>query len=124
MTKSIESLSPRLTNTEAPGGGVMAAKAGSSVEALQNAVSLMDAMAQGGFCKIAAIARLALLALETPRGAGDTESLAYALECIRDLSVETVDCINATAEDVGHNYTDKAWDRRTKAYFMGRQATS
>ena len=124
MTKSIESLNPRLANAEAPGGGVMTAKAGSSVEALQNAVSLMDAMAQGGFCKIEAIARLALASLEVPSGIRDPDSIAHALEAIRDLSLETRDCINATAEDVGHDYTDKAWERRAKAYFAERQATS
>jgi len=56
-------------------------------EVLERTALDIGDIAKTGLVKIEAIARVAVLALETPAGAGDTESLAHVLECIRDLSL-------------------------------------
>ena len=45
---------------------------------LRSAISDMDCLSQGGFSSIAAIAKLALAALENPLTCGDIDSIAAA----------------------------------------------
>ena len=82
---------------------------------LRIAISDMDCLSQSGFSSIAAIAKLALAALENPLTCGDIDCIAAALESIRSTAMDVENCINATAEGVGCHYVDAAQRRRWEA---------
>ena len=82
---------------------------------LRSAISDMDCMSQSGFSSIAAIAKLALAALENPMTCNDIDSIAAALESIRSTAMDVENCINATAEGVGCHSVDAAQRRRWEA---------
>ncbi|HEY9208973.1 MAG TPA: hypothetical protein VIP31_08065 [Acidovorax sp.] len=88
---------------------------------LRIAIHDMDCMSQGGFSSIAAIAKLALAALENPQTCGDIDSIAAALESIRCTAKDIENCINATAEGVGCHYVDAAQRRRWDAMRKARE---
>lgn len=92
-----------------------AATAQATTEKLRFAISDMDCQAQGGLSSIAAIAWLTLAALENPRTCNDLDSIADALESILAKALDTENCINATAEEVGCHYVDEAQRRRRAA---------
>ena len=77
------------------------------VKKLRNTVEFIDALAQEGFSEICAIAKLALLALESPEGAGHIRSVAHALRAICGKAGDIENCINGEAEAVGCNYVAK-----------------
>lgn len=87
---------------------------------LRNAIHDMDCLSQGGFSSIAAIAKLALAALENPRTCNDLESIADALESILGTARDTENCINACAEGMGCHYVDEAQRRRWDALGKAR----
>ncbi len=87
---------------------------------LRNAVTDMDALAQGGFKEIAAIAHMAMLAMQHPMVARHPEPLAQALSAIKRTADDIVNCINATAEEVGCHWSDPALDARRAAQRTGR----
>lgn len=81
---------------------------------LRAAISDMDCMAQEALGEIAAIAKLALLAMEAgqmEKPAG-RELIAKALESIYRQSNHAEDAITAAAEDAGSPYVDTAHLRR------------
>ncbi|WP_370306174.1 hypothetical protein [Sinimarinibacterium flocculans] len=82
------------------------------IRALENALSNIDAMSQSGFSRIAAMAKLALLSLETPQGYNHVSEIGTVLQAIVYIARETEDEINAAAECHGCNYIDKAERRR------------
>lgn len=92
-------------------------------EQLRDAVTDMDAMAQGAFSEIASMASLALLALEQPSTYAHDglrmDRVADMLTAIQGKARDIDNCINATAEGVGCNYVDAAqkrrWDAMSKA---------
>jgi len=75
----------------------------------------MDALAHEGFLQIAAIAKLALTALETPDGWQHPETIAQALTAIQGKAEVQNDCINLEAHEVGCAFSDAAQIRRFKA---------
>ena len=88
---------------------------------LRIAIGDIDCLSQGGFSSIAAIAKLALAALENPLTCGDIDSIAAALESIRSTAMDVENCINATAEGVGCHYVDTAQRRRWDAVRKARE---
>lgn len=56
--------------------------ASDDIHRLQVAIMNMDSLAQGGFSEISAIAKLALVAMETPYGYLHPETIAQALRAI------------------------------------------
>lgn len=88
---------------------------------LQAAVYDMDCLANGGFSEITAIARLALLALETPDGYRHPEIIAQALNAILGKAENIESCINYEAEEVGCNYQDPNTERRYAAERAARE---
>jgi len=69
---------------------------------LKLAVTEVDTLAQRAFTKIAAVADLALAALESPRC--DLEHVAAALSTLVELAESGENEVNATAERVGCNF--------------------
>jgi len=93
----------------------MAKTTTSDAQKLREAIQNIDAMSQGGFSEIAAIAGLALSRLETPEWLLRMEDIARALQAIRSKAQDIENCINAEAESVGGNHTDAAMVRRFEA---------
>lgn len=85
------------------------------VEKLQRAVESMDSLAQQGFSEIAAIAKLALGALQTPSGYVHPETIVQALEVIACKAFDMNNTLNCAAEEVGCNYIDKKLAQRWEA---------
>jgi len=81
------------------------------VEDLLDTIKTMDALSQEGFSQIAAIASLALLAMETA-APNDVANVVQALRAIRGKAYDIENCINTEAEMVGGNHVDL--DRRKK----------
>lgn len=82
---------------------------------LKAAITEMDALSQNGFSEIAAIANLALLALEHRDAPHRMEHIAYAFSAICGVAECAENCINSQAEEVGCNYIDQASHRRMDA---------
>lgn len=82
---------------------------------LAGAIEMMDSLSQEAFQSIIAVARLALIALESPAGHRNFSSLAFALENIADKADDAMGCINYEAEKVGHPWRDAASERRNRA---------
>lgn len=82
---------------------------------LAQAVKLMDSLSQEAFQSIIAVARLALIALESPAGHRNMSALAFALENIATKADDAMGSINFEAEKVGHDWHDDASQRRSRA---------
>lgn len=82
----------------------------------RDSIQMMDGLSQEGFSQIAAIARLALISLETPEGQGSMFEIAHALEAIRATANNIQDSITHWAEEVGCQVEDAAALRRVKAF--------
>jgi len=85
------------------------------IKRLHAAVYDMDCLAQGGFSEIAAIAKLAMVALETQDGYLHPENIANALRTIWGKAYDIENCVNYAAEEVGCNYVDPHTKRRYEA---------
>lgn len=85
------------------------------VEELRAAIDLMDNLSQEGLSEITAIAKLALLSLESPDSYRHLDNIAHALKAIWSKANDTQDSINGEAERVGCNHVDKAERRRWDA---------
>lgn len=82
---------------------------------LRISVADIDALAQSGFSRISAVAKMALACLESPTHARDLDVLAEAFIMIDAVAQDIQNCINTEAENVGCNYVDKAKMRRWDA---------
>ncbi len=91
------------------------AQAAISDHEYRRTIEEMDSLAQEGLSHIRAIARLALIALQTPDGHRDTQSLAVAFHAIWCEASATEVNINAAANDVGCAHVDRAHFRRMDA---------
>ncbi len=89
---------------------------------LRRVVQEMDSLSQGGFARIAAVAKLALSRLETPAGHQHIEDIANVLELIWGTADDMQNCINHAAETVGCNYVDEHEGRRWEARRQAREA--
>ena len=88
----------------------------STEQTLRDAVEMMDAYSQSGFEEISAIATLALIALETPAGHKNIESIARALMAIKSKAQDIQNVINCEAGNVGCASVDMAWAFRADAH--------
>lgn len=84
----------------------------------------MDAMSQDGFGRIAALARVALLGLESEVMGQNLDAFAGVFDVIHSISVDIQNCINAEAEQAGCNYVDAVHARRGDAVRRAAAATS
>lgn len=85
------------------------------VDELRAAIDLLDNLSQEGLSEITAIAKLALLSLESPDSYRHLDNIAHALKAIWSKANDTQDSINGEAERVGCNHVDKAERRRWEA---------
>lgn len=90
---------------------------------LHNTIELLDSLSQEGFSQIAAIAGLALAAMQTQAG-NDLEAIAYALQAIKSKARDIENCINAEAEQVGCNYKDVGVQRWSSSGWGASRMTS
>lgn len=88
---------------------------------LHGVIEDMDALAQGGFSEIRAIAKLALAALQTPEGYLYIENIVQALLAIQGKAEDINNCINCAAEDVGCNFKDERLYARYDAQRAARE---
>lgn len=79
---------------------------------LQAAITSMDACAQDAFSEISAIAKLAMMAMETPDGYRHPETIVSALRAIWGKADVAQDSINYEAEEVGCGYIDPSIELR------------
>ena len=87
-----------------------------TTEKLCEVIEGIDCLSQQGFSQIGSIARLSLLALESPgRSFGDSEDVASALKAIWSISENIQNSINCESEDVGCAYLDEGMLRRFDA---------
>lgn len=108
------------TKTRAPSASTATSTAGDthqpSTQQLRLAVEEITGYAHQAFDEIAGVARLALLAMETPNGQLNTEPLAHAFSVIRSLAQDMQNTIDYTAEAIDCGYTDHMALRRIKAW--------
>jgi len=83
---------------------------------LRGTIETMDALSHEGFSGIAAVARLALLSLETPEGQSNSERLAGAFRMILEKADTIQSCINSEAERAGAAFIDESARKRAQAY--------
>lgn len=91
----------------------MSKKKTADVKELQTVINCIDCTAQMTFNQLIAIIEMMLAYLETPRGQGNVEALASALDCMFYLANSAAESIGLEAENVGCEYVDKARERRT-----------
>ncbi|HEX5806107.1 MAG TPA: hypothetical protein VFY31_07210 [Macromonas sp.] len=90
------------------------------IDRMKESINLMDNFSQDGFSRIEAIARLALLAMETPEGQRDVEVYATAFEAIRAIACDMENLINCEAENSGDHYQNLPRRLRTAAHSAAR----
>ena len=78
-------------------------------------------MSEEGFSEIAAIAKLALLSLETPDGHVGTENIARALSAIAGKADMILELISNSAESAGYPLFDRRMKNRLAAHAVYRQ---
>jgi hypothetical protein len=81
---------------------------------LGEAIEQIDGLAQEAFSQIAAVAKLALVSMETPSQV-NIETLATALSLIWGKAVDTEAAISCAANSVGFGHKDAAFVRRHAA---------
>ena len=92
-----------------------------SVKQYRDTIQFMDGLSQDGFSQIAAIAKLALMSLETPDGHRSVDDIAHALNAIWAKAAEIQNHINAEAENVGCNHVEAPERRRWAALRTARE---
>jgi hypothetical protein len=85
------------------------------IQSLEASLEDMHALASGSLARIRGMARCALRALESPRGAGDIESIAEVLQAIAQDAEMTHNDVSVEAERQGIKTIDDAWMRRLQA---------
>jgi hypothetical protein len=82
---------------------------------LRNTITTLNACSQEGFGRIEALARITLLALESPQAYRFPELVAQALASIADMAQVHEDCISSAAEEVGCSHIDPGAEYRRTA---------
>jgi len=103
-------------NTTGTNGAEAAALPTADTKRLLATINDMDAISQEGFSHIEALARVALMALQTPDGHRFTEMIAKTLETISTIAQTSMDMVNSEAEEVGCNWIDADGRKRAAAY--------
>lgn len=104
-----------MNDTRKPQAEASPAKAAAQKHDFSVAIETMDSLSQEGFQHIMAIAKLALLSLESPDGHRSITALAYALEAIHGKAEDAMTSINFEAEKVACPWRDEAYERRGRA---------
>jgi len=86
-----------------------------NVQALQDAVLVMDCTANDALSQIFTLSSMALSLMETEQAYTSPETLAQLLRAIRTKADESYELIYAKAQEVGCEYTDKSKERRRHA---------
>ena len=74
---------------------------------LQSAVESIDSLSQYGFSRISSIAKIAIVALESPtQNLKTPENIRNALSAIAGMADDIENCINAEAESVGCDHKE------------------
>lgn len=81
-----------------------------------DSIQLIDCFSQQGFGRISALARVALLALESDLKVQQIEAFAGVFEEIQAIAEDMESCINVEAEEAGCNYVNPAHARRMEAF--------
>lgn len=102
-------------NNAGKAAGQAAALPAADAQRLSGAIKDMDAMSQEGFNRIEALARVALMALETPAAHRAPEMLAGVLEAIASTAQASRDAVACSAEDVGCRWVIRSELRRLEA---------
>lgn len=92
----------------------------SDLEAAHATLHDMDSMQQGATGEIAAIAQLALCAMENPRAWRQPELLAAAFMAIVNRATDLQNVLNCEAERHGCNFVNEAAQRRWDAFRAAR----
>lgn len=79
----------------------ISSKENPEIKDLKWAITQIDELSTDGFSAIAAIAKMALAWMETPRGYNDTEVIAAALKSIWEKADTTESSISYEADQVG-----------------------
>lgn len=91
-----------------------------TTDRLRDAIMEMDAAAQEGFSRIEALARVALMALETPDAHRSPEVIMQTLDVIASIAQTNGSEVTGAAEEVGCNWTKPADLRRMGAQRAAR----
>lgn len=108
-------------STTGKAAGQAAALPAANVQRLRDTIKDMDAVSQDGFSRIEALARITLMALETPDAYRFTELIAQTLETIATVAQTSMDAVNSGAEGVGCNWVMQAEQRRMAAHRVARE---
>ena len=96
-----------------------AATVSTDIACLRQTITCIDGLVQDGFSEIAAVAKLALVAFETPDGYRHPENIAWALSAIWAKAEQIEAFINNEAEKAGCDYVNdserRRWDARVAA---------
>jgi hypothetical protein len=92
-----------------------------TADRLRTTIKDMDAMSQEGFGRIEALARITLMALETPDAYRFTEMIAKTLETICGIAQSSMDTVYSNAEEVDCNWIETDEPRRTEARRVARE---
>lgn len=106
-------------NTAGSTGEAAALPAVTDLERLRDAIRSMDAISQEGFSRIEALARITLMALETPDAYRFPELIAQTLDTIAAVAQTSMDAANSSAEEVGCNWVMRDEQRRMAARRQG-----
>ena len=102
-------------NTTGTTGAEAAALPAADAQRLRTTIKHMDALSQEGFSRIEALARVTLMALETPDAYRSVEMIAKTLETICGIAQGNMDTVNSYAEEVGCNWIETDEQRRAEA---------
>lgn len=94
------------------------------IQDLEHAATDMDALAQEGLSGIAAIAQLALQALERPSGHRNFEIIAQAFRAIWGAAERTQNYVHNEADEVQCGYQDINEENRFNAYVTATEGVS
>ena len=74
---------------------------------LQSTIESIDSLSQYGFSRISSIAKIAIMALESPtQNLKTPENIRNALSAIAGMADDVENCINAEAESVGCDHKE------------------
>lgn len=88
---------------------------------LETAVSNIYGLATDGFSKIEAIAKLALLAMQTPAAYRHPENIATAFKAIWDIAQTNQSCVESETDEVGCKDDDQAFELRFAARLAAKE---
>lgn len=92
-----------------------------TIKDLKANIKNMDALSRTSLAKVKGIAKMALVALESPAGCMALDSLGFALQTIVDEADVCLDSIAHEARAAGAEYPDEAAQRRFDAMWAVRR---